>query len=802
MTIPADFVGALDPKAQSELRELLKAELSVRETGLGVRTDILKKQKDEASGKSQNLNHGRMDLSAATASVKSNEADHDAAKKTANERRKVNDDAAVNVEKTSAAAISAFDGIKTEIDADQKSAASKREMLKQEKDAAGNAKKDADTKSVTAKSVQDEASTTLTALNKKLTAAKDVVKVAEQEVARLEGVADGLKSAFDDLADAVGAFLQGKRDKAEEKWNKAKKDLSNARDALAEKNGLLKLAQDAYNAGDAALKKAGKELEKAGKVVADAGKRLETAAKNFNAQEQLCALRDKTVRDMSKTPAEWVKFIEEAGTHGEKALLPLVREYHKAVDEASMAVAKLSEAKAVVADTLHKVEESQIVQVVKQEAVKAREQVVEESQNVVKTVEKAANDAAAAVKDAVALLTDQEIIPYQIDSTLQFSVNTYSGAMHGKLDLDFAGASLDSDQVKDLLRGNVSLPAFNPIQLAAACFATKLSIKDEGYSASRSKAYTTDAGGVERPTTDSVSYFASKRFVDWAEGGTIARLIATSIVDGGETAKSEIKRQLLLEFQDITTWAKLQGQNLSDDIAAELLLSILEDRTPSIPTLTFDARTIHYDFAVETYGTSMLPKPLRERAESLFRPVTDRLNAATKRREAAILTDHGGFVITIGNLPQQSLEDRAARFDEFFMQGDQAMRDGATKAFRLLAAKIKDAKVRQIVTELVSTLERGGGSDVDLLRSLSSLVSFKSKDLQKAYVPGRRIINLLPTEFGKKAESVFTRCAMGNKGGATLESFEFDLATYTLYGKARIRHSHSWGKLKDILGTF
>ena len=89
---------------------------------------------------------------------------------------------------------------------------------------------------------------------------------------------------------------------------------------------------------------------------------------------------------------------------------------------------------------------------------------------------------------------------------------------------------------------------------------------------------------------------------------------------------------------------------------------------------------------------------------------------------------------------------------------------------------------------------------MDLLRIISPMVSFKSSDLLKSYVPGRRTVDLMPTQFAKQAESVFRKCAMGNKGNATVESFEFDLATYTLTGRVRIRHSHSWGKLKDILG--
>jgi hypothetical protein len=67
-----------------------------------------------------------------------------------------------------------------------------------------------------------------------------------------------------------------------------------------------------------------------------------------------------------------------------------------------------------------------------------------------------------------------------------------------------------------------------------------------------------------------LTYFASRKFVEWASPETLARLIGTSIFDDGATAKSEAIDVLVSEFVDFFNWYANQTEDSDDSILSKL----------------------------------------------------------------------------------------------------------------------------------------------------------------------------------------------------------------------------------------
>ena len=81
----------------------------------------------------------------------------------------------------------------------------------------------------------------------------------------------------------------------------------------------------------------------------------------------------------------------------------------------------------------------------------------------------------------------------------------YTGAYDASLDLGFAGLEMDTEDIKNLFRGQLKLPSVNPIKLIAASLGQKLS-ESSKYTISRDSSL-----GV----SDAHVYVASERFVRW-----------------------------------------------------------------------------------------------------------------------------------------------------------------------------------------------------------------------------------------------------------------------------------------------
>ena len=139
------------------------------------------------------------------------------------------------------------------------------------------------------------------------------------------------------------------------------------------------------------------------------------------------------------------------------------------------------------------------------------------------------DNAVKTVQTALEIFTAKDIIVYRIENEMSFSLNVYTGAYDASLDLGFAGLEMDTEDIKNLFRGQLKLPSVNPIKLIAASLGQKLS-ESSKYTISRDSSL-----GV----SDAHVYVASERFVRWGGPETFFRLVGASIFDGGNQAQQE-----------------------------------------------------------------------------------------------------------------------------------------------------------------------------------------------------------------------------------------------------------------------
>jgi hypothetical protein len=799
-TIPGDYLGAIDKTARVEIEALLRSEVTTRESALRVANGQKQKAQAESASADTSLKDGKEEEATAVTTVLGNETVLKDATNDAVTHSTANDTANRFLKEKADQVESAFTLISAGIDNARAIATAELQRRKDVEQAARKLETTYTEARNIASTAFENAKRDLTTKVALRVSAGDLERAAKEEVDRVQNVVNEASDALDSLVKSIKNLAQGKVDKARQDLKDARDALKAANYTLTERRGALKLAEDAARGAQDLFDKADDTLRKAASDVQGAATKVADAVMDVNVQRQLCRLRDRTVEEWKQSSKEWLDFIEMVGTEGEKAALQVVRDFHHASEAARTAANELEQATVEAGRAVSRLEKSREVQIIKKQAVVARQQIAAQADRTKAVVESEALKAAKAVKDAINALTAEEIIPFQIDSWVTFSANCYTGGIYANIALDFAGLSMDSEKLKGMLQGTVAIPSFNPIQLAASCTGLKLTFKDQSYFQARSEVMGGPPINTTTPTTNSVAYFSSKRFTDWAEGGAAVRLAAQSITDGGQGAIAEIKQQLLLEYQEILAWFKLQGQELTDDMAVEMIFAIIQGRQPSLPSVTFRPQVVNYPFELEANGTSFLPKPLRDRADKAFGTVTQRLSAAAKTREAKALTDHLGFVITINNLPPQQFDSRIASFDGLFGKGRDLARAGATRVFGALASRIPEAKLQSIIRELVTALQQGSVDDSYLMQVLAPMLPVKGADIQKYYVPGQRIVNLAETPFSKQAEEIFRRCALGNRGSAKVEQMDLDLVTMTLSTKVLVHHCHSWGKLKDLIG--
>ena len=167
------------------------------------------------------------------------------------------------------------------------------------------------------------------------------------------------------------------------------------------------------------------------------------------------------------------------------------------------------------------------------------------------------------------MLANQEIVLFHIENELQFSLNAYTGAYDVTIDLGFAGIEWDTEKNRGPSPGTIhNADAVDPLSLAAASYGLRFT---EDFASPY------DAAKKSHESSNTHVYVASERFVHWGGPSTAARLIAASIVDGGNQAEQEAKQELTLEEANrLYAWTVLRAQDDASHVLHQLFASALK----------------------------------------------------------------------------------------------------------------------------------------------------------------------------------------------------------------------------------
>jgi len=446
----------------------------------------------------------------------------------------------------------------------KKQAADQLAAAKLKNDAAQKARDEAKAK------VSDAETKAAAEINTAKAKAKDDLDRAKAEAQAAKKDEGDKQSALNDVLDEIKDFL--------------KNPLHVLTDGLKQKRDQ---AQDAYNrAHDAAV----------------------NAASALTDKQTYLDWRDKTFSEAEKLGDDYLAMVEKFGTVAEKAMIPLRKAWRDAQRELENAGKAISDAGQAVVNAEKRLEHSKEARQVKKEAEHAKETVATEAKHAVEQAKTEVKNAAAAVKEAIDSLTNQEVVLYDITNTLSCSVNVHTGGFFANLDLNFAGLEWDSETSRAMLQGNLVMPEIDPLRLAAASNGSNWTITSN-YDEIRDKF-------LRDPNAR--TYFASSRFVKWAGAQTAARAVGNAVLGNSRQVLEEAKQQIMLEYDQIYSWFTLQDIDAIDDACADALLSVLEEREPSFPTLEAKPSSVRFQYQVSVIGASFLPKPILDRVAQIY----------------------------------------------------------------------------------------------------------------------------------------------------------------------------------------
>jgi hypothetical protein len=282
--------------------------------------------------------------------------------------------------------------------------------------------------------------------------------------------------------------------------------------------------------------------------------------------------------------------------------------------------------------------------------------------------------------------------------------------------------------------------------------------------------------------------------VKWAGAQTAARAVGNAVLGNSRQVLEEAKQQIMLEYDQIYSWFTLQDIDAIDDACADALLSVLEEREPSFPTLEAKPSSVRFQYQVSVIGASFLPKPILDRVTQIYQTfVTQVQNKAPD--------DHFAFYLKIKNSSSVSYLDQLIDgFEGKRLAGSNDSASRMQNVFNLVAAKVKDDNVKRLVSFIQGSSPWEVRADQVIQTRILNELNFKVEDLRQWYVPGNPIIHFENTPVAERLEKLLGNVALGNDGRVHVTKLEFDLTTYTVSAVVDVRHRHSWGSLRQLLG--
>ncbi|MFO0950290.1 MAG: hypothetical protein U0835_03900 [Isosphaeraceae bacterium] len=356
-----------------------------------------------------------------------------------------------------------------------------------------------------------------------------------------------------------------------------------------------------------------------------------------------------------------------------------------------------------------------------------------------------------------------KITVYDVASKVDLSLNLGTGSYYANAEIG-AGLTYDTEKIKDLLQGNASLPRINPLEAAKAFAGLKVS-HTSNYDSLRQQYY--NQYGAENV------YFVSERFSDYASPETAVGETIKGIASSGATVSASVKEainQLRLELNDIYSWAKVKGQTDLPKIFADLVQSVVLQKS-------FDSSTISVKFFTidHTYVTSA--------------------GAFGAGANLPQKSPHVGFAI-VWKTPSGSLGRALDNFNQL-TSGDPSGVDNLLRGFANLPAFQSNPTLANFVNKVPSN--PAGRIDAQIAALFKSTLGLDLATVRQRYTSGNPVIDLRGTPVEQRLTSVLKKFARGNDPATEVKRFEFNLSTLSIDIEVNLRHRHRWGSVQDIL---
>ena len=408
---------------------------------------------------------------------------------------------------------------------------------------------------------------------------------------------------------------------------------------------------------------------------------------------------------------------------------------------------------------------------------------LDEAQKQRDNLDKALSKAREAVQAAVGQLLNSQLLAYDITTEGVLSYNMVTNSYYASVGLP-GGMQLDSQKIQEWMNGNLSLPKFNPAEMAFSSFGVEVT-QTSGYSARREDLMAQNPGASV--------YLASQRFVDWLSPETIVRMGAVLYGTGGSASDSvisEVVGESRSEFDNLLGWAYLNGVEQLDAFAAAALEALLTQRAFEVDEVKLDFKwaPINYQYRGRLAGSTEMPMKLLPGGAM----VMDRAQAELAKAALTPESPHGSFQLVLKG-KQGGLEASAQRLI------DAKSSDMAVKFDELLTGSVEKvgpipAPVREFFIKAAQPKQLDQIAD-----RLKELLGIDREFLMEAVKKGNWVVDLRTTPIGKRVSGFIKPLALGNEASSELQALELDLASGRVYCQFLLHHRHSWGTVQEAI---
>lgn len=360
---------------------------------------------------------------------------------------------------------------------------------------------------------------------------------------------------------------------------------------------------------------------------------------------------------------------------------------------------------------------------------------------------------------------DQKVTPYDLTTRGTLTYNLSTGSYYADLEVA-QGLTYDTEKIKELLQGNVSLPNINPIKAVAAFYGVKAT-HSSNHASLRDTYY--KKHGAENV------YFVSERFSEYAGPEKLGAELAKAIATAGSSSASSVKEafnQIKLELSDVYAWAKNKSKNEVTKILGDVLEAIVTGRDVSNSYLAVKWFNVTHTYKanVGAYGVGT---------------------------SASFDVPHLGFAV-VWKTKKGSLSNALKNFE--------ANGKGDTNVIKSVLTELLNSSRFASNATLTKFLKLATSNPADaidkqLSNQLKSSIGLDLATLKRAYISGKPVVDLTKTSIGSGLKNLLGDLALGNEGSASINRLEFNLATMSFQIDVSIRHRHSWGSVGEILAA-